>query len=95
MAHSTATPEAPVINIQKYETRTWRSAFVHFAVDWNGTIQIEDAKYIAYGRAVALLLINDLFMLNYVKLQITQNSNTAMINMLNYCLKFYVIVVYL
>ncbi|MBK5487673.1 hypothetical protein JFT95_09030 [Bacillus sp. TH17] len=50
MAHSTTTPEAPVINIQKYETRTWRSTFVHFAVDWNGTIQIEDAKYIAYGR---------------------------------------------
>ncbi|MGQ0516366.1 N-acetylmuramoyl-L-alanine amidase, partial [Bacillus sp. D-CC] len=27
VAHSTATPEAPAINIQKYETRTWRSAF--------------------------------------------------------------------
>lgn len=49
VAHSTATPEAPAINIQKYETRTWRSAFVHFAVDWNETIQIADTKYIAYG----------------------------------------------
>ncbi|WP_206628036.1 hypothetical protein, partial [Escherichia coli] len=25
VAHSTATPEAPAINIQKYESRTWRS----------------------------------------------------------------------
>ncbi|MDA1958360.1 peptidoglycan recognition protein family protein, partial [Bacillus cereus group sp. BcHK114] len=49
VAHSTATPEAPAINIQKYESRTWRSAFVHYAVDWNETIQIADMKYIAYG----------------------------------------------
>ncbi|KYG27281.1 N-acetylmuramoyl-L-alanine amidase [Bacillus gaemokensis] len=49
MAHSTATPEAPAINIQKYESCTWRSAFVHYAVDWNETIQIADTKYIAYG----------------------------------------------
>ncbi|MBO1628181.1 N-acetylmuramoyl-L-alanine amidase [Bacillus arachidis] len=49
VAHSTATPEAPAINIQKYETRTWRSAFVHYALDWNETIQIADTKYIAYG----------------------------------------------
>ncbi|MEC0900539.1 MULTISPECIES: N-acetylmuramoyl-L-alanine amidase [Bacillus] len=49
VAHSTATPEAPAINIQKYEFRTWRSAFVHYAVDWNETIQIADTKYIAYG----------------------------------------------
>jgi len=49
VAHSTATPEAPAINIQKYETRTWRNAFVHYAVDWNETIQIADTKYIAYG----------------------------------------------
>uniref|UniRef100_UPI0011AA5F9C N-acetylmuramoyl-L-alanine amidase n=1 Tax=Bacillus thuringiensis TaxID=1428 RepID=UPI0011AA5F9C len=49
VAHSTATPEAPAINIQKYETRTWRHAFVHYAVDWNETIQIADAEYIAYG----------------------------------------------
>ncbi|MBC6974867.1 N-acetylmuramoyl-L-alanine amidase [Bacillus sp. Xin] len=48
-AHSTATPEAPAINIQKYETRTWRNAFVHYAVDWNETIQIADTKYITYG----------------------------------------------
>ncbi|PGU88472.1 N-acetylmuramoyl-L-alanine amidase, partial [Bacillus cereus] len=45
----TATPEAPAINIQKYESRTWRNAFVHYAVDWNETIQIADTKYIAYG----------------------------------------------
>ncbi|PHF00548.1 N-acetylmuramoyl-L-alanine amidase [Bacillus wiedmannii] len=49
VAHSTATPEAPAINIQKYETRTWRNAFVHYAVDWNEAIQIADTKYIAYG----------------------------------------------
>ncbi|MEI2313658.1 N-acetylmuramoyl-L-alanine amidase [Bacillus nitratireducens] len=49
VAHSTATPEAPAINIQKYESRTWRSAFVHYAVDWSETIQISDTKYIAYG----------------------------------------------
>ncbi|MGG3523592.1 N-acetylmuramoyl-L-alanine amidase [Bacillus pseudomycoides] len=48
-AHSTATPEASAINIQKYESRTWRSAFVHYAVDWNETIKIADTKYIAYG----------------------------------------------
>lgn len=49
VAHSTATPEAPAINIQKYESRTWRSAFVHYAVDWDETIQIADTRYIAYG----------------------------------------------
>ena len=49
VAHSTATAEAPAINIQKYESRTWRNAFVHYAVDWNETIQIADTKYIAYG----------------------------------------------
>ncbi|MEJ9244002.1 N-acetylmuramoyl-L-alanine amidase, partial [Bacillus cereus] len=27
VAHSTATPEAPAINIRNYEARTWRSAF--------------------------------------------------------------------
>ncbi|WP_142951012.1 peptidoglycan recognition protein family protein, partial [Bacillus toyonensis] len=30
-------------------SRTWRNAFVHYAVDWNETIQIADTKYIAYG----------------------------------------------
>ncbi|PFY38770.1 N-acetylmuramoyl-L-alanine amidase [Bacillus toyonensis] len=49
VAHSTATLEAPAINIQKYESRTWRNAFVHYAVDWDETIQIADTKYIAYG----------------------------------------------
>lgn len=44
-----AIPEAPAINIQKYESRTWRSAFVHYAVDWDEIIQIADTKYIAYG----------------------------------------------
>ncbi|HDT6576955.1 TPA: N-acetylmuramoyl-L-alanine amidase [Bacillus cereus] len=53
IAHSTATPEAPAINIQRYETRTWRNAFVHYAVDWNETIQIADTKYIAYGAGPA------------------------------------------
>ncbi|MCU4843724.1 peptidoglycan recognition protein family protein [Bacillus cereus] len=49
VAHSTATPEAPAINIRNYEARTWRSAFVHYATDWDETIQIADTKYIAYG----------------------------------------------
>ncbi|KEK22458.1 peptidoglycan recognition protein family protein [Bacillus gaemokensis] len=49
VAHSTATPEAPAINIRNYEARTWHNAFVHFATDWNETIQIADTKYIAYG----------------------------------------------
>ncbi|PFJ16503.1 N-acetylmuramoyl-L-alanine amidase [Bacillus cereus] len=49
VAHSTATPEAPAINIRNYEARTWRSAFVHYAVDWNETIQIASTNYIAYG----------------------------------------------
>ncbi|PEP73998.1 N-acetylmuramoyl-L-alanine amidase [Bacillus pseudomycoides] len=49
VAHSTATPEAPAINIQKYESRTWRNAFVHCAVDWNEKIQIADTKYISFG----------------------------------------------
>ena len=40
VAHSTATPEAPAINIRNYEARTWRSAFVHYATDWDETIQI-------------------------------------------------------
>ncbi|MED3390524.1 N-acetylmuramoyl-L-alanine amidase [Bacillus thuringiensis] len=53
VAHSTATPEAPAINIQRYETRTWRNAFVHYAVDWYETIQIADTKYIAYGAGPA------------------------------------------
>ncbi|AFU12952.1 N-acetylmuramoyl-L-alanine amidase family 2 [Bacillus thuringiensis MC28] len=53
VAHSTATPEAPAINIQKYESRTWRSAFVHYAVDWDETIQIADTRYIAYGAGAA------------------------------------------
>ncbi|MFQ6571454.1 N-acetylmuramoyl-L-alanine amidase [Bacillus sp. AF53] len=49
VAHSTATPEAPAINIRNYEARTWRNAFVHYAVDWNETVQIADTKYVAYG----------------------------------------------
>ncbi|MBG9501165.1 N-acetylmuramoyl-L-alanine amidase [Bacillus thuringiensis] len=53
VAHSTATPEAPAINIQRYETRTWRKAFVHYAVDWNETIQIASTNYIAYGAGPA------------------------------------------
>ncbi|MGH0792048.1 N-acetylmuramoyl-L-alanine amidase [Bacillus cereus] len=53
VAHSTATPEAPAINIQKYESRTWRNAFVHYAVDWDETIQIASTNYIAYGAGPA------------------------------------------
>ncbi|OFD41677.1 N-acetylmuramoyl-L-alanine amidase [Bacillus mycoides] len=53
VAHSTATPEAPAINIQKYESRTWRSAFVHYAVDWDEKIQIASTKYRAWGAGLA------------------------------------------
>ncbi|MGQ7147407.1 peptidoglycan recognition protein family protein, partial [Escherichia sp. SS-MK2] len=53
VAHSTATPEAPAINIQKYESRTWRNAFVHYAVDWDEVIQIADTNYSAYGAGPA------------------------------------------
>lgn len=53
VAHSTATPEAPAINIRNYEARTWRSAFVHFATDWDETIQIASTKYQAWGAGPA------------------------------------------
>ncbi|MBG9516449.1 N-acetylmuramoyl-L-alanine amidase [Bacillus thuringiensis] len=53
VAHSTATPEAPAINIRNYETRTWRSAFVHYATDWDETIQIASTKYQAWGAGPA------------------------------------------
>ncbi|WP_017154112.1 N-acetylmuramoyl-L-alanine amidase [Bacillus bingmayongensis] len=49
VAHSTATPEAPAINIRNYEARTWRSAFVHYATDWDETIQIASTKFQAWG----------------------------------------------
>ncbi|MEI4618892.1 peptidoglycan recognition family protein, partial [Bacillus cereus] len=49
VAHSTATPEAPAINIRNYEARTWRSAFVHYTTDWDETIQIASTKYQAWG----------------------------------------------
>ncbi|MED3070142.1 N-acetylmuramoyl-L-alanine amidase, partial [Bacillus thuringiensis] len=52
-AHSTATPEAPAINIRNYEARTWRSAFVHYATDWDETIQIASTKYQAWGAGPA------------------------------------------
>ena len=59
VAHSTATPEAPAINIRNYEARTWRSAFVHYATDWDETIQIAllNIKHGEQSRP-----INDLFM---------------------------------
>ncbi|MED2034467.1 N-acetylmuramoyl-L-alanine amidase [Bacillus thuringiensis] len=53
VAHSTATPEAPAINIRNYEARTWRSAFVHYATDWDETIQIASNKYQAWGAGPA------------------------------------------
>ncbi|MEC2390214.1 N-acetylmuramoyl-L-alanine amidase [Bacillus thuringiensis serovar shandongiensis] len=49
VAHSTATPEAPAINIRNYEARTWRNAFVHYATDWDENIQIASTKYRAWG----------------------------------------------
>ncbi|MDT7982716.1 N-acetylmuramoyl-L-alanine amidase [Clostridium perfringens] len=53
VAHSTATPEAPAINIRNYEARTWRNAFVHYATDWDETIQIASTKYQAWGAGPA------------------------------------------
>ncbi|MGQ7094944.1 peptidoglycan recognition protein family protein, partial [Escherichia coli] len=41
------------MNIQKYESRTWRNAFVHYAVDWDEVIQIADTNYSAYGAGPA------------------------------------------
>ncbi|SCC45200.1 Protein of unknown function [Bacillus mycoides] len=49
VAHSTATPEAQAINIQKYESRTWHTAFVQYAVDWEEKIQFASTKYRAWG----------------------------------------------
>ncbi len=70
VAHSTATPEAPAINIQRYESRTWRSAFVHYAVDWDETIQIADTKYIAYGAGPAANK-------RFVHVELSETSNPA------------------
>ncbi|MED1089733.1 N-acetylmuramoyl-L-alanine amidase [Bacillus paramycoides] len=53
VAHSTATPEAPAINIRNYEARTWRNAFVHYATDWDENIQIASTKYQARGAGPA------------------------------------------
>jgi N-acetylmuramoyl-L-alanine amidase CwlA len=70
VAHSTATPEAPAINIRNYEARTWRNAFVHFAVDWNETIQIADTKYVAYGAGPAANK-------RFVHVELSESSNPA------------------
>ncbi|WP_144508851.1 peptidoglycan recognition protein family protein [Bacillus mycoides] len=70
VAHSTATPEAPAINIQRYESRTWQSAFVHYAVDWDETIQIADTKYIAYGAGPAANK-------RFVHVELSETSNPA------------------
>ena len=70
VAHSTVTQEAPAINIQKYESRTWRSAFVHYAVDWDETIQIADTKYIAYGTGPAANK-------RFVHVELSETSNPA------------------
>ena len=60
VAHSTATPEAPAINIQRYETRTWRNAFVHYAVDGmkRFRLRIQNTLRTVQDRR----RINDLFM---------------------------------
>ncbi|MEB8651151.1 N-acetylmuramoyl-L-alanine amidase [Bacillus cereus] len=70
VAHSTATPEAPAINIRNYEARTWRNAFVHFATDWNETIQIADTKYIAYGAGPSANK-------RFVHVELSETSNPA------------------
>ncbi|MEH7456310.1 N-acetylmuramoyl-L-alanine amidase [Bacillus sp. JJ1127] len=70
VAHSTATPEAPAINIRNYEARTWRNAFVHFAVDWNETIQIADTRYVAYGAGPSANK-------RFVHVELSETSNPA------------------
>lgn len=69
VAHSTATPEAPAINIQKYESRTWRSAFVHYAVDWDEKIQIATTKYRAWGAGPAANV-------RFVHVELCETSNS-------------------
>lgn len=47
--HDTATPNAPAVNVAIYEKRTWNTAYVHFAVDWNEICQIGEPGYVAWG----------------------------------------------
>ncbi len=49
VAHSTATPEVSAANIQRYQSRTWSTAFVHYVVDWDETIQTASTKYRSWG----------------------------------------------
>ncbi|WP_412675559.1 N-acetylmuramoyl-L-alanine amidase [Bacillus mycoides] len=70
IAHSTATPEAPAINIRNYEARTWRSAFVHYATDWDETIQIASTKYQAWGAGPAANK-------RFVHVELSETSNPA------------------
>ncbi|SFJ06356.1 N-acetylmuramoyl-L-alanine amidase [Bacillus sp. 71mf] len=49
VAHSTATPEVSATNIQRYQSRTWGTAFVHYVVDWDETIQTASTKYRSWG----------------------------------------------
>ncbi|MDA2420706.1 N-acetylmuramoyl-L-alanine amidase [Bacillus cereus] len=70
VAHSTATPEAPAINIRNYEARTWRSAFVHYATDWDETIQIASTKYQAWGAGPAANK-------RFVHVELSETSNPA------------------
>ena len=47
--HATADNGATAANIAAYEHRTWKSAFVHYAVDDKGAYQIGKPGYKAYG----------------------------------------------
>lgn len=49
VVHATADNGATAANIAAYEHRTWRSAFVHYAVDDKGAYQIGKPGYKAYG----------------------------------------------
>lgn len=49
VAHSTADPEAPAINIRNYESTHYNDGFVHFAVDWTSIIQISDTTFSCWG----------------------------------------------
>jgi N-acetylmuramoyl-L-alanine amidase len=49
VGHSTDDKEATAQNIHDWEARTFQNAFVHFAVDWNGVIQIASTDFICFG----------------------------------------------
>lgn len=50
VAHSTDNPEATASGNRNFEASgAWKSAFVHFFVDWTSIIQVADTDYVAWG----------------------------------------------